>query len=165
MPSLRERRVTSNQSTIKSRLYEFYGRGHKSWSHKVITFRARSKRAKHKPKLSWWHKVKRSQPPWELEHRGRGKRAQLECKLKHKVDSQIQPRRCHAKPIFKDQHFLPWQECDGGVADSLQLGCVTASDQVYDEFIDVPEVLSRTDSYITNQDRKRSKTQCELRWY
>jgi hypothetical protein len=55
----------------------------------------------------------------------------------------------HVKPNFKDQHFSHRQECDGGVkfiemlqhADSLQFGCVPASEQVYDESVDVPEVL------------------------
>ncbi len=49
-------------------------------------------------------------------------------------------------------------QCDGGVkfiemlqhADSWQLGCVTASDQVYDESVDVPEVLV-TNRFVYNQ--------------
>ncbi len=66
------------------------------------------------------------------------------------------------KPISKDQHFSHWQECDRGVkfietlqyADSLQLGCV--SDQVYDESVDVPEVLV-TNLFIYNQPRLKKK--------
>jgi hypothetical protein len=43
-------------------------------------------------------------------------------------------------------------------ADSLQLGCVTASDQAYDESVDVPEVLvTNRFIYIYNQPTRKKK--------
>jgi hypothetical protein len=42
-------------------------------------------------------------------------------------------------------------------ADSLQLGCVTASDQVYDESVDVPEVLV-TNRFIYYQPTWKKKS-------
>jgi hypothetical protein len=42
------------------------------------------------------------------------------------------------------------------LADSLQLGCVTASDHVYDESVDVPENLV-TDQFIYNQTTRETK--------
>ncbi len=69
---------------------------------------------------------------------------------------------------------IPRLRCDGGVklieilkhADSLQLGCVTATsasdNQVYDVSVDVPEV--DMDRSIYNQPTRKSKTQCELQW-